>query len=117
MYLPEGLVHPLSLWCVCTLDGIPLSPDAVRNLQACPFCQRTYHLGASLREHIKFCHERDGGHIVCPVCGYTPRYRAQMEQHMALHSQVEDKVRHWKKYKIIILESIYYKVALFFMVF
>ncbi|XP_029525830.1 zinc finger E-box-binding homeobox 1-like [Oncorhynchus nerka] len=100
MYHPGSLnLHddPLPIWSPGTQrspegqDGIPLSPDAIRNLQACPFCQRTYHLGVSLREHIKFCHERDRGHMVCPVCGYTPRYRAQMEQHMALHSQVEDK--------------------------
>ncbi|XP_041749019.1 zinc finger E-box-binding homeobox 2-like [Coregonus clupeaformis] len=100
MYHPGSLnLHddPLPIWSPGAQhsperpDGVPLSPDAMRNLQACPFCQRTYHRGASLREHIKFCHERDGGHMVCPVCGYTAHYRAQIERHMALHSQEEDK--------------------------
>lgn len=69
---------------MCVLDGVLL------NLQACPFCQHTFHRGGSLREHIRFCHERDGGH-----------YRAQMERHMGLHSQVHGKGTHWKKYKIL----------------
>ncbi|KAL0978898.1 hypothetical protein UPYG_G00177340 [Umbra pygmaea] len=95
-YLPTSLnLHDdnPSIWSPaaqrspCVPDGVSLSPDAIRNLQACPFCQRTYHHGASLREHIKFCHEHEGGHMVC-----TASYREQMEQQMALHSQVHDKL-------------------------
>ncbi|XP_078139870.1 zinc finger E-box-binding homeobox 2 [Centroberyx gerrardi] len=68
------------------------SPDgAGRSQQACPFCHRTYQRGASLREHIKYCQEREGGHMVCPLCGYTATYRAQMERHLALHNQLQDK--------------------------
>lgn len=90
--LNEFIVNKLEVvlyLAMCVLDGVPLSPDALRNLQACPFCQHTFHRRGSLREHIRFCHERDGGH-----------YRAQMERHMGLNSQVRGKVTHWKKYKI-----------------
>eukprot|EP00063_Salmo_salar_P014622 XP_013989457.1 PREDICTED: zinc finger E-box-binding homeobox 2-like isoform X2 [Salmo salar] len=69
-------------------DGVPLSPDALRNLQACPFCQHTFHRRGSLREHIRFCHERDGGH-----------YRAQMERHMGLNSQHIDHGAESRKFK------------------
>ncbi|XP_057703248.1 zinc finger E-box-binding homeobox 2-like isoform X1 [Corythoichthys intestinalis] len=65
--------------------------DARRRLQACPFCQRTYQHGASLRDHIKYCQERNRAHMACPFCGYTAPHRAQLEQHLALHHQVQDK--------------------------
>ncbi len=32
--------------------------------------------------------------MVCPLCGYTATLRAQMEQHLALHNQVQDNVRY-----------------------
>lgn len=32
--------------------------------------------------------------MVCPLCGYTATLRAQMERHLALHNQMQDKVRH-----------------------
>ncbi|KAG7478204.1 hypothetical protein MATL_G00078120 [Megalops atlanticus] len=69
----------------------PTSPDAMRALLVCPFCQRTYRRDASLREHIKFCHERGGGHLICPLCGYIATHRAQMERHMVAHNQAESK--------------------------
>ncbi|KAG9340632.1 hypothetical protein JZ751_021188 [Albula glossodonta] len=50
-------------------EGSPSSPDTMRALQSCPFCQRSYRRDAALREHIRFCHERDSGHLICPLCG------------------------------------------------
>lgn len=32
--------------------------------------------------------------MVCPLCGYTATLRAQMERHLALHNQEQDKVRY-----------------------
>ncbi|XP_066564508.1 zinc finger E-box-binding homeobox 2 isoform X2 [Amia ocellicauda] len=72
-------------------ETTPGSPDGTRMLLVCPFCQRTYRRDASLREHIKFCHERDGSRLVCPLCGYNTTYRAQMERHMAMHNQAQSK--------------------------
>ncbi|XP_050969272.1 zinc finger E-box-binding homeobox 1 isoform X2 [Labeo rohita] len=73
-------------------DGGILNPDAPQtDVQTCPYCQRTYRRDASLREHMKFCQDRDGGDSVCPLCGYSTPYRAQMERHLTLHSQTHEK--------------------------
>ncbi|XP_034023449.1 zinc finger E-box-binding homeobox 2-like [Thalassophryne amazonica] len=82
---------PPAMWSPGIRRRSPERADAVRMQQACPFCRRTYQRGASLRDHIKYCQERDGGHMVCPLCGYTATHRAQMEQHLEFHNQVQDK--------------------------
>ncbi|XP_010899255.2 zinc finger E-box-binding homeobox 2-like isoform X1 [Esox lucius] len=98
MYLPASLnLHndPPSIWSPAAQrsplgqDHVSQSPDAMRNLHMCPYCQRSYHHSASLREHVKFCHKRDGEHMV-----YTASFREQMEQHMALHSQLHPVSEH-----------------------
>lgn len=95
MYGCSEHFHSLFLKCHLSLDVC--APDAGRSQQACPFCHRMYQRGASLRDHIKYCQEREGGHMVCPLCGYTATLRAQMERHLALHNQVQDKVRYTQK--------------------
>ncbi|XP_015199599.2 zinc finger E-box-binding homeobox 2-like isoform X1 [Lepisosteus oculatus] len=72
-------------------EAVPGSPDGTRGFLACPFCQRTYRRDASLREHVKFCHERDSGNLACPLCGYSTTYRPQMERHMLMHNQAQSK--------------------------
>ncbi|XP_060775369.1 zinc finger E-box-binding homeobox 2-like isoform X3 [Neoarius graeffei] len=75
-----------------TYNADPGSPDPTgTEMQVCLFCQRSYQQGIYLREHMKLCQEREGGHSVCPFCGYSTPYRAQMERHMALHTQVKEK--------------------------
>ncbi|KAM6977851.1 zinc finger E-box-binding homeobox 2 [Aplochiton taeniatus] len=61
------------------------------NLQACPYCQRNYQRGISLREHIRYCQDRHQGPMVCPLCDYSTTYREQMEQHMAQRNHTQDK--------------------------
>lgn len=61
-------------------DGGALNPETA--------VQRTYRRDASLQEHMKFCQDRDGGDSACPLCGYSTPYRAHMERHLTLHSQV-----------------------------
>ncbi|XP_067442959.1 zinc finger E-box-binding homeobox 2-like isoform X1 [Thunnus thynnus] len=82
---------PPAIWSPGAQHRSPEGADAGRSQQACPFCHRMYQRGASLRDHIKYCQEREGGHMVCPLCGYTATLRAQMERHLALHNQVQDK--------------------------
>lgn len=53
-----------------------------------------YQREASFRDHIKYCQVREVGHMACPLCGYTATLRAQMERHLALHNQMQDKVRY-----------------------
>ncbi|XP_077385650.1 zinc finger E-box-binding homeobox 2 [Festucalex cinctus] len=82
---------PPAIWSPGVQHHSPEGTDVRRRLQACPFCHRTYQHGASLRDHIKYCQERDRGLTGCPFCGYTAPHRAQLEQHLALHHQVQDK--------------------------
>ncbi|XP_019716610.1 zinc finger E-box-binding homeobox 2 isoform X2 [Hippocampus comes] len=82
---------PPAMWSPGVQHHSPVGADTRRRLPACPFCHKTYQHGASLRDHIKYCQERDRGHTVCPFCGYTAPHRAQLEQHLALHHQVQDK--------------------------
>ncbi|XP_068450594.1 zinc finger E-box-binding homeobox 2-like isoform X2 [Clinocottus analis] len=82
---------PPAIWSPGAHHRSPEGADAGRTQQACPFCHRMYQRGASLRDHIKYCQEREGGHMVCPLCGYTATLRAQMERHLAFHNQVQDK--------------------------
>ncbi|XP_058488545.1 zinc finger E-box-binding homeobox 2-like [Solea solea] len=90
----QGSKHddlPPAIWSPGAQHCSPEGADAGRNQQVCPFCHRMFQRGATLREHIKYCQEREGGHMVCPLCGYTAPLRAQMEQHLALHNQMQDK--------------------------
>ncbi|XP_033995396.1 zinc finger E-box-binding homeobox 2-like [Trematomus bernacchii] len=82
---------PPAIWSPGAQHSSPEGADAGRSEQACPFCHRMFQRGASLRDHIKYCQEREGGHMVCPLCGYTATLRAQMERHLALHNQMQDK--------------------------
>ncbi|XP_054641954.1 zinc finger E-box-binding homeobox 2-like [Dunckerocampus dactyliophorus] len=82
---------PPAMWSPGARHHSPDGADARRRQQACPFCHRTYQHGASLRDHVKYCQDRDRGHMVCPFCGYTAPHRAQLEQHLALHHKVHDK--------------------------
>ncbi|XP_068568478.1 zinc finger E-box-binding homeobox 2-like [Cebidichthys violaceus] len=93
VYHPEGRHEelPPAIWSPGAQHRSPEGADAGRTQQACPFCHRMYRRGASLRDHIKYCQEREGGHMVCPLCGYTATLRAQMERHLAFHNQVQDK--------------------------
>ncbi|XP_051996195.1 zinc finger E-box-binding homeobox 2-like isoform X1 [Xyrauchen texanus] len=73
-------------------DGVPRTSHGTRMpIQTSPYCQRTYRHDASLREHVKFCQDRDGGDNLCPLCGYSTPYHAQMERHLSLHCQTQDK--------------------------
>ncbi|XP_069006968.1 zinc finger E-box-binding homeobox 2-like [Embiotoca jacksoni] len=82
---------PPAIWSPGAQHCSPEGADAGRTQQACPFCHRVYQRGASLRDHVKYCQEREGGHMVCPLCGYTATLRSQMERHLALHNQMQDK--------------------------
>lgn len=82
---------PPAIWSPGAQHCSPEGADEERRQQACPFCHRMYPQGASLRDHVKYCHVREGGPLVCPLCGYTATLRSQMELHLALHNQIQDK--------------------------
>ncbi|KAJ0023345.1 hypothetical protein NQD34_003244, partial [Periophthalmus magnuspinnatus] len=81
---------PAAIWSPGAQHRSPDATDGGKSLQACPFCHRTYPR-AALRDHIKYCQEQDEGPMVCPLCGYTATLRAQMERHLALHNQLQEK--------------------------
>ncbi|KAM8801751.1 zinc finger E-box-binding homeobox 1 isoform 2-T2 [Rhynchonycteris naso] len=61
------------------------TPDAFSQLLTCPYCDRGYKRFTSLKEHIKYRHERNEDSFSCSLCSYTFAYRTQLERHMTSH--------------------------------
>lgn len=73
-------------------DLPPGTPDAFAQLLTCPYCDRGYKRLTSLKEHIKYRHEKNEENFACPLCSYTFAYRTQLERHMATHKPGRDQV-------------------------
>ncbi|XP_059503434.1 zinc finger E-box-binding homeobox 2b isoform X2 [Stegostoma tigrinum] len=71
-------------------DLPPGTPDAFAQLLTCPYCDRGYKRLTSLKEHIKYRHEKNEDNFSCPLCNYTFAYRTQLERHMATHKPGRD---------------------------
>ncbi|XP_033990683.1 zinc finger E-box-binding homeobox 2b isoform X1 [Trematomus bernacchii] len=71
-------------------DLPPGTPDAFAQLLTCPYCDRGYKRLTSLKEHIKYRHEKNEENFACPLCNYTFAYRTQLERHMATHKPERD---------------------------
>ncbi|MXQ94212.1 hypothetical protein E5288_WYG004028 [Bos mutus] len=61
------------------------TPDAFSQLLTCPYCDRGYKRFTSLKEHIKYRHEKNEDNFSCSLCSYTFAYRTQLERHMTSH--------------------------------
>ncbi|KAI1237384.1 hypothetical protein IHE44_0014649 [Lamprotornis superbus] len=68
----------------------PGTPDAFAQLLTCPYCDRGYKRLTSLKEHIKYRHEKNEENFSCPLCNYTFAYRTQLERHMVTHKPGTD---------------------------
>ncbi|XP_061777196.1 zinc finger E-box-binding homeobox 1b isoform X2 [Nerophis ophidion] len=66
------------------------TPDSFSQLLTCPYCARGYKRFSSLKEHIKYRHEKTEECFSCPECSYTFAHRAQLERHMAAHKSGRD---------------------------
>ncbi|KAJ8393775.1 hypothetical protein AAFF_G00056900 [Aldrovandia affinis] len=66
-------------------DLLPGSLDAFAQLLTCPYCDRGYKRLTSLKEHIKYRHEKNEESFACPLCSYSFAHRTQLERHMATH--------------------------------
>ncbi|XP_034562958.1 zinc finger E-box-binding homeobox 1b [Notolabrus celidotus] len=66
------------------------TPDSFSQLLTCPYCARGYKRYSSLKEHIKYRHERTEESFNCPECSYSFAYRAQLERHMTVHKSGRD---------------------------
>ncbi|XP_068612356.1 zinc finger E-box-binding homeobox 2b [Brachionichthys hirsutus] len=71
-------------------DLPPGTPDAFAQLLTCPYCDRGYKRLTSLKEHIKYRHEKNEENFSCPLCSYSFAYRTQLERHMATHKPARD---------------------------
>ncbi|XP_076199250.1 zinc finger E-box-binding homeobox 2 [Aptenodytes patagonicus] len=71
-------------------DLPPGTPDAFAQLLTCPYCDRGYKRLTSLKEHIKYRHEKNEENFSCPLCNYTFAYRTQLERHMVTHKPGTD---------------------------
>uniref|UniRef100_A0A3B3SI98 Zinc finger E-box-binding homeobox 1 n=1 Tax=Paramormyrops kingsleyae TaxID=1676925 RepID=A0A3B3SI98_9TELE len=61
------------------------TPDAFSQLLTCPYCSRGYKRYTSLKEHIKYRHEKSEDNFSCSLCSYTFAYRTQLDRHMTAH--------------------------------
>lgn len=68
------------------------TPDAFSQLLTCPYCDRGYKRFTSLKEHIKYRHEKNEDNFSCSLCSYTFAYRTQLERHMTSHKSGRDQV-------------------------
>ncbi|XP_029567180.1 zinc finger E-box-binding homeobox 2 isoform X1 [Salmo trutta] len=71
-------------------DLPPGTPDAFAQLLTCPYCDRGYKRLTSLKEHIKYRHEKNEESVPCPLCSETFSHRTQLERHMATHKPGRD---------------------------
>lgn len=71
-------------------DLPPGTPDAFAQLLTCPYCDRGYKRLTSLKEHIKYRHEKNEENFSCPLCSYSFAYRTQLERHMVTHKPGRD---------------------------
>ncbi|XP_041423158.1 zinc finger E-box binding homeobox 1 S homeolog isoform X2 [Xenopus laevis] len=66
------------------------TPDAFSQLLTCPYCERGYKRFTSLKEHIKYRHEKNEDNFSCSMCSYTFAYRTQLDRHMTSHKSGKD---------------------------
>ncbi|XP_029102247.1 zinc finger E-box-binding homeobox 1-like [Scleropages formosus] len=66
------------------------TPDAFSQLLTCPYCARGYKRYASLKEHIKYRHEKSEDNFSCSLCSYTFAHRTQLDRHMTVHKSARE---------------------------
>ncbi|XP_046710292.1 zinc finger E-box-binding homeobox 1b isoform X2 [Silurus meridionalis] len=66
------------------------TPDAFSQLLTCPYCSRGYKRYTSLKEHIKYRHEKSEDNFSCSLCSYTFSHRTQLDRHMSAHKAGRD---------------------------
>ncbi|XP_032901219.1 zinc finger E-box-binding homeobox 1 isoform X6 [Amblyraja radiata] len=71
-------------------DDCAGTPDAFAQLLTCPYCDRGYKRLTSLKDHIKYRHEKNDDNFSCSLCRYTFAYRTQLDRHMASHKSGRD---------------------------
>uniref|UniRef100_A0A3P9CJJ0 Zinc finger E-box binding homeobox 1b n=1 Tax=Maylandia zebra TaxID=106582 RepID=A0A3P9CJJ0_9CICH len=87
----RGVFNPFFFPLLTLCPSFPLgTPDSFSQLLTCPYCARGYKRYSSLKEHIKYRHEKTEESFSCPECNYSFAYRAQLERHMTVHKSARD---------------------------
>nr|XP_046259564.1 zinc finger E-box-binding homeobox 2a isoform X2 [Scatophagus argus]XP_046259565.1 zinc finger E-box-binding homeobox 2a isoform X2 [Scatophagus argus] len=73
-------------------DLLSGTPDDFAQLLTCPYCDRGYKRLTSLKEHIKYRHERIEESFACPLCADTFSNRTQLERHMTTHKPTREQM-------------------------
>lgn len=73
-------------------DLLSGTPDDFAQLLTCRYCDRGYKRLTSLKEHIKYRHERNEESFACPLCADAFGSRAQLERHMTTHKSNREQV-------------------------
>ncbi|XP_040056744.1 zinc finger E-box-binding homeobox 2a isoform X1 [Gasterosteus aculeatus] len=84
---PEAIGQEESEHAADLLSG---SPDDFSQLLTCPYCERGYKRLSSLKEHIKYRHERSEESFSCLLCPDSFGLRSQLERHMTTHGPARD---------------------------
>ncbi|XP_070832466.1 zinc finger E-box-binding homeobox 2a isoform X2 [Chaetodon trifascialis] len=71
-------------------DLLSGTPDDFAQLLTCPYCDRGYKRLTSLKEHIKYRHEKNDESFTCLLCADTFSHRSQLERHMTTHKPTRD---------------------------
>ncbi|XP_041858321.1 zinc finger E-box-binding homeobox 2a isoform X2 [Melanotaenia boesemani] len=71
-------------------DLPPVTADDFTQLLTCPYCERGYKRLTSLKEHIKYRHEKNEESFICLLCADTFTQRSHLERHMATHRPAKD---------------------------
>ncbi|XP_069389763.1 zinc finger E-box-binding homeobox 2a isoform X2 [Paralichthys olivaceus] len=66
------------------------TPDDFAQLLTCPYCDRGYKRLTSLKEHIKYRHEKNEDSLACPMCDDSFDHRTHLERHMTSHKPTRD---------------------------
>ncbi|KAM7408010.1 hypothetical protein PAMA_003644 [Pampus argenteus] len=64
---------------------LPYTADDFAQLLTCPYCGRGYKRLTSLKEHIKYRHEKNEESFACPLCAEVFSHRMHLERHMTTH--------------------------------
>ncbi|KAM3607880.1 uncharacterized protein V6R79_015605 [Siganus canaliculatus] len=81
---PEGITQDES-----EHELLPGTPDDFAQLLTCPYCERGYKRLTSLKEHIKYRHEKQEDAAACLLCSDVFSSRSQLERHMATSHKPE----------------------------
>lgn len=73
-------------------DPLNATPDDFAQLLTCPYCERGYKRLTSLKEHIKYRHEKNEESFACPLCADAFGSRTQLERHMTVHKPSREQV-------------------------